>query len=326
MEKRIKMKKKLIFLTSMMAFVLSLMMVLGSCAMLQRPGDMFVYDAGNLRNVMRISDDSIPKSWLSVSFDGQQLLYAEQESNFDPDRNTNFNTSRIIYLRNAMVFTKTPLVDSYNFAPAWYENGQNFVYITRNQNNTTQLVRSSVTGGRTFITRNPISNGGWDNNPSIRNDIIALDAFINNQRQIVTVRDNGSELTVLGRGMQPSWHPTENKLVFIRDGGIWEMNTENAQVTQLLAVSTDDQRNGLVCRRPSYSRDGNWIIFTRWVRVGNRTFQHLFVMDAEGNRRTELAGGNVNIWSPAWGAGNEVFFISNAGNRDEIWSALVTMH
>jgi len=321
------MKKHRGLLMTMMALILSSSLVYGSCGSIfgKKADETFTYASGTLRNVMRISDDGIEKSWLSVSTDGQKLLYCEQASDFNPDNNTKYNSSRIIYLRNAMVFAKTPLIESYNYAPSWYENGNNFVYITRNQNGTTQLVKSSTSGGKTFVTRNPIGSGAGDNNPSVRNDIIVCDVFINGNRQIVTLRDNGSELTVLGIGRQPSWHPTENKLVFVRDGGIWEMDIETTQVTQLHSISPAEANIGVWCGRPSYTRDGKFIVFVKNIRLGNTNWQHLYAMDAEGNSLTELTGGKVDIWSPACGAGNEIFFISNAGNKTEIWSALLVM-
>ena len=321
------MEKCKFILMAMVAFIF-FSLVLPSCALVggaKKADTEFSYDSGTLRNVTRISDDGIEKSWLSVSKDGQKLLYCEQPVDYDPNDNTNTHSSRIIYLRNAMNFAKTPLVESYNYAPAWYENGNNFVYITRNQNGSRQLIKSSVSGGKTFVTRNPIGSGSGDNNPSVRGDIIACDVYINGQRQIVTLRDNGSELTVLGRGTKPSWHPIENKLVFVRDSGIWEMDVETTQVTQIHEISANDKKAGIFCYSPSYTGDGRHIVFIKNMPVGSSMWQHLYAMDSEGNNITELTGGKVDIWSPACGAGNEVFFISNAGNKTEIWAALVAL-
>jgi TolB protein len=284
-----------------------------------------VFDAASLRNVVRVSDDGIDKGWLAVSRDGQKLLYCEQPVDFDPATNSSSTSSRIMYLRNAAVFAKTPLVESYTYGPAFYENGTNFVYVLLNQDGNTQLVKSSVAGGgRTFVTRNPI--GQWDNHPSVRDGIIACDTWISSQRQIVTLRDNGTEITILGPGSEPSWHPTENKLLFVKDAGIWEMDTETTQQTQLHAVSNQERSDGIWAGRASYTGDGKHIVFVKNVKVGSRLRRHLFAMDTEGNNVTELTSGNTDIWAPAAGAGNQIFFISNAGGgKTEIWSALVTL-
>jgi hypothetical protein len=297
---------------------------LSGCISFDDPNATITYDTGSLRNVVRISDDGIDKGWLAVSKDGQKLLYCEQPVEFDPLAKIKNMSSRIMYLRNASVFAKTPLVESFAYGPAWYENGTNFIYILRNEDGTTQLIKSSVSGtSKTFVTRNPI--GGGDNNPSVRDGIIACDSYINGARHIVTLRDNGSELTILGRGSRPSWHPTENKLVYDRDDSIWEMDTETTQETQLYAVSDKDRKDGIWAAKPVYLGDGKHIIFVKNVKVGYRYERHLFGMDTEGNNLTELAGG-ADIWAPACGAGNEIFFMSKAGGaKPEIWSALVTL-
>ncbi|MDR2095470.1 MAG: hypothetical protein LBP76_08120 [Treponema sp.] len=326
------MKQSKFFVTGMLFLVLLVMLT--SCSTLsglfaglfkKKVDSTIVFDASSLRNVVRISDDGISKGWLSVSKDGQKLLYCEQPTEFDPVAVSKNKSSRIMYLRNTSVFAKTPLVESFTYGPAWYENGTNFVYVLLNQDGSTQLVKSSVSGGgRIFITRNAIGQG--DNNPSVREDIIACDTYINNQRQIVTLRDNGTEITVLGPGSQPSWHPVENKLVFVKEDGIWEMDTETTQQTQLYAVSDKDRRDGIWCGAPSYTGDGKHIVFVKTVKVESSLWRHLFAMDIEGNNLTELTGGNTDIWAPVAGPGNQIFFISNAGEgKTEIWSALVTL-
>jgi TolB protein len=179
-----------------------------------------------------------------------------------------------------------------------------------------------ASGGKTFITRNPI--GRYDNHPSVRNGIIACDTYINGERQIVTLRDNGTEITVLGPGSYPSWHPTENKLVFIRDTGVWEMDTETTQQTQLYARSEKDTKDKVNVTSPVYSGDGKYIVFVKSVKIGPSYYWHLFRIDADGNNLTELTQGSISTFSPAYGAGNQIFFIANAGGKYEIWSALIS--
>jgi TolB protein len=166
-----------------------------------------------------------------------------------------------------------------------------------------------------------------DNNPAVRSGVIACDTYINNQRQIVTLRDNGTEITVLGPGSGPSWHPAENKLVFVKDGGIWEMDTETTQQTQLHAVSDKERAEGIWAGAPAYTGDGKHIIFLKRVKLESGGFRRrLFAMDIDGNNLTELTGGNSDIWAPVAGVGNQIFFLSNAGEgKTEIWSALITL-
>jgi Tol biopolymer transport system component len=332
------MKKNEIFLTAMVALALSLGMVLSGCASLL---DLFKGKAADidissdlggfgLRNARRISDDGVQKGWLAVSQDGQKLLYCEQPVNFDPAANVKSRSSKIIYLRNSSVFARSPInddKDSYMYGPSFYENGTNFVYIQDTEDRTnSQLIKSSVnSSSKTLVTRQPV--GYWDNNPSVRNGVIAFDTGVQGRRQIVTVRDNGQDLTQLGPGVQPSWHPAENRLVFTSEdhSGIWEMETETSQITQLYAISSKEKSDGVSCGRPSYSGDGRYIIFVKREKVKNQLFNHLYRIDADGSNLTMLTGGEINVDAPAYGAENEVFFIAESRNTFNIYSALVNV-
>ena len=90
------------------------------------------------------------------------------------------------------------------------------------ENNQFKLVRANIEGGRkTYITRTPI--GTEDIRADIKNNIIVCQTKINGKYQIATLNYDGTEITLICEGHSPKWHPTENKFVFIRDGGIFEM-------------------------------------------------------------------------------------------------------
>jgi TolB protein len=288
-------------------------------------GTEIIFDPGTLRNVTRISDDKIEKYWVAVSADGQKILYCEQPTNMDLSAKKKTFSSRILYLRDASIFAKSPLIEIFTFAPAWYEDGMTFVYVALIDGET-QLIKSSVSGGgKTFITRNPI--GRLDNHPNIKKGIIVCDTWINGTQQIVTLRDNGTEITVLGPGEFPYWHPSKQKLVFIKDGGIWEMDVATTQQTQLHEIPEKEKRSGSMCSMPVYSRDGEFILFQKLVKTGGsgRHYWHLFRMDRNGTNVSQLTSGKVDVYSPAYGVGEKIYFISNAGGKTEIWSAEITL-
>jgi Tol biopolymer transport system component len=282
------------------------------------------YDASTLKNVIRISDDGVEKAWLAVTADGTKLLYCEQPVEMDLSANTRNYSSRIMYLKNSSVFMKTPLTESFTLAPAWYEDGERFVYLSRNDNGVHQLIRSNVNGGaKVLITRNPI--GQRDDHPTIQGDTIALDTYIdiNRGRQIVTLKDNGTEITILGPGECPSWHPTEPKIAFQKEDGIWEMDTTTAQQSQIYTVSKDDKEQGITCYYPHYTTDGKHILFIKKAKIGNFLYWHLFRVRTEDGVTSQLTEGRVNVVSIALAADNKIFFIANASGKYEIWSATV---
>jgi len=300
------------------------------------------WDAGLTTGVTRITNDGTAKDTLRVSPDGTKLLYSEATNK---DRNGNL-VWNIVYLRDANNPAKTPLISDFAFAPSWYPDNTQFLYISY-EGEKGRIVRSSVTGGsRVYITRNPI--GDTDNNPSFKNGLIVCSSFANGKWQLVTVKENGTEPTFLGEGYAPSWHPTENKIVFIKNGDIYEMDMSPNNLGQVTQIYTDPK---FACNRPSYSFDGKKILFTMGTyakatsiaTVEKTTFlgglfdsvfssksrnekvveverTNLFVINADGSNRTaSLNAGTASVSSPCWGKNNEIFCLVDSGNGKEIY-------
>jgi TolB protein len=244
-------------------------------------------------------------------------------------------------LRDANLPSKTPVVTEPSFGPIWYDDNAGFIYVVY-EGGSSKLVKSNISGGgKTYITRNSI--GDFDSRPSVKGHDILCETGINGVRHLVRLKDDGSEVTILGEGNSPSWHPTENKFVFIKDGSVFEMNMGNNQVTQIYSAATDRNRNVVEsCSQPSYSRDGKYILFAKgantFITATTKTFlssiktlfttkrieterQHLFLMNANGTGLTQLTSGNVDVFSPSWGINSEIFFVANVQNATEIWKA-----
>jgi TolB protein len=309
-----------------------------------KTADIISYDSASLSNVIRVTDNRFRKDAVRVSPDGSKILYCEANVT-DVNAAVSFDQCSIMLLRDANLPSKTPVVTDPSFGPVWYDDGAGFVYVVY-EGGSSKLVKSNITGGgKTYITRNSI--GDYDTRPSIRGHEILCETGINGVRHLVRLKDDGSEVTILGEGNSPSWHPKENKFVFIKDGSICEMNLENNQVTQIYSAATDKNRNIVeACSQPSYSRDGRYILFAKgantFITATTKTFisslktlfskkrveterQHLFLMDANGTGLTQLTSGNVDVFSPSWGIDNEIFFVANVQNATEIWKARLSV-
>ncbi|GHV94415.1 hypothetical protein AGMMS50293_07350 [Spirochaetia bacterium] len=86
--------------------------------------DSVAYDSATLQNVTRITDDGISKDWIAVSPDGGKILYCESER---PLRWSDFsrelvNSFKIVLLKDAAKSAKTPLINDFSIAPAWFED------------------------------------------------------------------------------------------------------------------------------------------------------------------------------------------------------------
>jgi Tol biopolymer transport system component len=298
------------------------------------------WDEGLTSGVTRLTNDNIQKNWVRVSPDGTKILYTELAGPTPLNSPTRW---AVMYLRDANNPAKTPLVNEIAQSPSWYEDSSRFVYITV-EGGVGRMVRSNVSGGgRTYISRTAI--GGYDDTPAIKNGIIVFTTWNGNSYQIVTVKENGTEPTFIGEGRSPAWHPTEDKIVFIRNprpdmnwssgGNIYEMDTNSGQITMI--YSDGDYR----CYTPSFSPDGRRIMFAKEAVVrttgtlslgGNRssggsvsteeTRTHIFIMNADGTNVSPISSGNGWVSSPSWGQNGEVYCLvgpPTSGKAREIY-------
>lgn len=291
--------KKFIFL----AFVIAFSMTAFSCVTTDEV--QVSYDKSVLQNVSKVTDDGLSKVELAVSPDGNQLLYVEINKSVRSyitnmrDRNSgNYYDCQMYLLRDISRPSKTPLGLTFSYWPAW-------------------------------------KIGSEDGEPDIKNNVILCHTKINGKWQIATLNYDGTEITLICEGYSPKWHPRENKFVFIRDGGIFEMDLDLNQATEIY------KDVDFPCYKPSYSKDGKYILFSqltpvntkgsmtsslskRIISIANsRRNIHLYLISSDGMNKTQLTSGSVDAYSPVWGADNTIFFISAANNKTDIWKAKV---
>jgi len=288
------------------------------------------WDTSLLQNVTRITDDGLQKFYPRVSSNGKMMLYSELSSK---------EQYNIILLRDVTVPAKTPLVSGDAYSPAWYGNNNNYVFVISEKGDN-RIVRSAITGaGRTYVTRNPV--GRFDSRPSVRGEEILFDTDTGGKRQIVSMKDNGTEITFLGDGEAPSWHPTLLKFLFVRDGDIYEMDMASIQVTQLFSDPN------YKCAFPSYSANGQYILFqkgTEQKTTGTVTKKiggilsksksitatsnrwQIFVMKADGTNLSTVTVGDVDSYHPSWDINGFIYFVSNASGKHEIYRARINLN
>jgi Tol biopolymer transport system component len=260
------------------------------------------------------------------------MLYAESTR---PDSRGNYIWN-VVLMRDLNNPAKTLLIGEHSYFPSWYPDNNQFLYVLEDSGRA-RVVRSNSTGaGKTFISRTHVGDLDWS--PSIKGGVILFSSLINGRWQLVTMRENGSEITILGEGHSPTWHPTQNKILFIRNGDICEMNMDlDHQVTQ---IYTDMQFR---CLTPSYSHDGSRILFAKeteaqagargsqyttgsTARQGtvpnilNRiSSQHIFVINADGTNPSPLSSGTASVYSPVWGLNNEIYCVVDDVVSQEIY-------
>ena len=290
----------------------------------------FTIEAGILQNISRVTDDGISKTSVTVSPDGKMLLYTEFTGDAEQTDIRGFTTSesQIVLLRNINSPAKTKLPLTWSYTPAWYPDSKTIV-CAGFEDKMTKLIRSSIDGGgKTYLTRSVI--GKSDLHPCVKDKKIVCDTVISGKSQIISMNLDGTEVTILCEGETPSWHPSENKLVFIRNGGICELNIDSGQTTEIYK----DEKSP--CSLPSYSADGKQILFTQLATVNTTAsnalkkivfgsnVNQIFLMNADGTGRTQLTSGNQSVFGATWGADNTVFFIARINNKTDIWKAKIS--
>jgi Tol biopolymer transport system component len=320
----------MLYMVSALGMVMAACTTFGGNTAVNVSEAVIVYDNATILDLKRITEDGLSKDWVSVSPDGAMLLYCESLKPLRiADISNEFVKSyQIMLLKDVTKSAKTQLITDTSIAPAWYSDNSTFVY-SLIDGGQAKLVRSSIAGGgKLLITRNSV--GTYDVRPNMRGTTIIFDTEINKKKQVASATDKGADITVFGEGYAPSWHPTNaNKYVYVRDENIYEMDLATSQPTQLFS---DPQYISL---NPTYSKNGKFIIFQKRCEVqvidsksGNKrvsTRWHLFSINADGTALLQLTNGDVDCYSPSWGANNALFFVSNAGGSSEIWTATVKL-
>jgi TolB protein len=302
----------------------------GSSTASYTSSETIIYDRATLQDLKRVTEDGLSKDWLSVSPDGSMLLYCESLvplKKWSDISDKRIKTFQIMLLRDAEKPAKTHLVTDNSITPTWYSN-EAFVYSII-EGGVPKLIKSNISGGgKVYITRNAV--GAYDVHPSVRGNLILFDTEVNRKNQIVRVADNGSDVTVMGEGETPSWHPRNTqKFLFIRNGDLYEMDLNTYQPTKLFGEPN------FLSANPKYSSDGNYILFQKetLVRIidsksgkASETKRwHVFIIKVDGTDLVQLTDGDVDVFSPVWGRDNKVFFISNANNSTEVWTGKVNL-
>ena len=90
------------------------------------------------------------------------------------------------------------------------------------------------------------------------------------------INADGSGLTEIGPGFDPSWSPVENKIAYELNGQIYTMSSNGGDITQLTTGHSSVQ--------PAWNPDGTKIVYT-YYGVGKPS---IWTMNADGSGKTQL--------------------------------------
>jgi Tol biopolymer transport system component len=155
-----------------------------------------------------------------------------------------------------------------------------------------------------------------------------------NQWELWTVNLTSGEKRQIGYGLFPNWSPSRDgdRIAFQRArqrGSRWfslwtlELNDGEAHRVTEVAVSS----NAAIVS-PGWSPDGKRLVFATIIDPSRnhgavthrRGEQDIWTVNADGSDRRRLTDGNGVNLSPVWGADNRVYFISDRGGTESVWS------
>jgi TolB protein len=149
--------------------------------------------------------------------------------------------------------------------------------------------------------------------------------------ELWTVNLLTNERRMIGFGLFPTWSPAKDKdqIAFqkarargSRWFSLWTLDLVDGEARRVTEVTVSS--NAAIVS-PSWSPDGKRLSFATIVEPakGQAGQQDIWTVSADGTNRHRITDGTGVCATPFWGADNRVYFVSNRGGADCIWSARV---
>ncbi len=145
----------------------------------------------------------------------------------------------------------------------------------------------------------------------------------------------------IGYGMFPEWCPLagageggSDRILFqmgrergSRTFGVWTLDYKDGQTTNLTEIASSSD-TALI--NPTWSPDGRFIVYTEVPAQSSSSISaakaarpqsaDLFLAATDGSSRIRLTSGPAISMFPRWSGKHSLFFVSDRGGRDNIWS------
>jgi TolB protein len=313
--------------------------------------DPVVGNAANPPKSFAPAGNPAPGMALDVMESLAQVTFAKQGSDFDPcvsrDGNlvvfasTQHRPTSDIYIKSVNGRTVTQLTadPAQDVMPALSPDGSRVAFAS-NRAGSWDIYVMSVTGGQAVqVTSDPAQELHPSWSPDGSSIVYSRLGQVSGRWEMwVTNVDQPMAAEFIGYGLFPTWCPIAGTGDNGRDKIVYQRSRERGD--RAFSVWTVDYKPGdasspteiasnpaAACINPAWSPDGNWIVFATVPFSGNQPSSNfhpgvadLWMCAIDGSGRVNLTTGRSVNLMPSWGADSRIYFVSDRGGIENIWS------
>ncbi len=281
-----------------------------------------------------------------------QVSFSQEGADFDPDvskdgkqivfASTQHRNTSDIYIKNVESRVVTQLTNdpANDVMPRVSPEGTRIAFAS-NRSGNWDIYVMPITGGKAIQMT---SSAADDLHPSWSPDgsqlVFCRLGEVSGQWELwITDVGNSGVAKFIGYGLFPEWCPAPgtgtggaDRIAFQKSRergdrafGIWTIDYKDGQAGNMTEVASSPIA---ACINPAWSPDGRWLAYatvpspTQWAHSTSSRppSADLWMADLNGNTRISLTSGQAVNLMPAWGPDNRLFFVSDRGGNDNIWT------